>query len=99
MSDDKKKKVTEPTPAPPAAPPTPVGKQWRGQRHFAITTPEQAQLAADTQKKYNKPGAISLEAYLAQIGIRDVVVVAARKAHTTVRFATVEDWTTIFANY
>ena len=103
MSDDKKTTAKKAPEAPPAStstePPVVVGKQWRGQRHSPITTPEQLAARADEQKKYNKPGAIGIRAYFAIKGVRDPVMIAGMEAYTHVRNATVEDWDTIFANY
>ena len=76
-----------------------VGKQWRGQKHVPVTTPESLAADAEVQSKYSSPDAISLESFCARSGVRDPVMVAGMKAYTVVRQATYEDWITIFANY
>ena len=76
-----------------------IGKQWRGQQHVPITTPAAVEADLAIQRSYNKPDAISIDAYFARLGVRDPVRIAGMKAYTAVRHATFEDWNNIFTTY
>ena len=76
-----------------------LGKSWKGQTFVPVKTVEGVQADADAQKAYDKPGAITIEAYFAMKGQRNPVHQAMMRTYTNIKRATVEDWDTIFASF
>jgi hypothetical protein len=78
----------------------PVGRQFAGQRHFAITTPEEEQKRHAAYEQYGKrEDAVSLDVYFAASNITNPVIKAAMRAYTHIRYAPMDAWVTIFKDY
>jgi hypothetical protein len=76
-----------------------VGKQYRGQTFVPIQSEAGLLAAAEAQKPYTKPDAVSLDSYFTIKSIRNPVMQAGMRAYTQVHSATIADWDTIFATY
>ena len=77
-----------------------VGKRWRGQKHWAITTPAKvAALNAERAPHEADPNAVTIEAYFINRGIRDPVRQAAMKTYTNLRKARMDVFDKIFETF
>lgn len=76
-----------------------TGRTWKGQEFPPVRTEEDVKEQADLQRQYDKEGAITLDVYFAQKGIRNPVQHAGMRAYTKITRATVEDWDAIFEKF
>ena len=79
--------------------PVTVGRAYRGQTSHPIRTPEDVAQQREEQKKYDKPGAVTIKVYFATRGITSPIMQASLLAFTRVHAATVEDFDAIFEKH
>lgn len=76
-----------------------LGKQYKGQKHYPVTTVEAEAERRQEQAPFDKPDAVTIEVWFAHRKHRDLVKQAMMRAYTKIKTATLSDWDTIFANF